>query len=106
LGSEPVSVHEDPQQATGQVIIPCHCPVTQQVCSSVPTHRVWPAVQTPMHWPPTQVCPTQGGLAVHWQEGLQNMGVLPLHCACPTTQVLQQAPSMQGAPPQGGWLCQ
>jgi hypothetical protein len=106
LGSEPVSVHDDPQHATGQLISICHCPVNPHVCSTVPAHCVWPTVQTPMHWPAMQVCPTQGGLAVHWQEGLQYMGVLPLHCTCPTTQVLQQTPFTQGAPPQDGWLCQ
>jgi hypothetical protein len=72
FGSEPVSVHESPQQATGQVICMNHCPVAAHACSSVPTHWVWPAVQTPMHRPLMHVCPVQVGSGVHAHvEGLQ-----------------------------------
>jgi hypothetical protein len=40
LGSEPVSVHDDPQQATGQVISVCHWPTGSHPCCSVPRHRI------------------------------------------------------------------
>jgi hypothetical protein len=103
VASEPVSVHDTPQQATGQVICTCHCPLNPHVCCSVPMHRVWPGAQTPMQSPPMQVCPTQGGPHVHQQGQLQ--GVLPMHCLAPTAHVLQQTPSRQGAPPQDGWVC-
>jgi len=103
FGSELVSVHDDPQQATGQVICFCHCP-RKHVWSSVPTHCIWPGAQTPVHWPLKQVCPTQG--APHTQLHGHIQGVLPTHCFVPTTHVLQQIPFRQGAPPQDIWLCQ
>src|SRR5262245_7518191 len=86
-GSEPVSVHVEPQQATGQIVSVCHWPEGSHACRSVPMHRVWPGAQTPEHWPNKQVWLTQGGPHVHPQGHEQ--GMLPWHCLAPTTHVLQ-----------------
>jgi hypothetical protein len=103
-GSEAVSVHDDPQHATGQVICVCHWPMGPHACSSAPMHWVWPGAQTPAHWPNMQVWWTQGASHTHWQGHVQ--GALPVHCMLPTTHVLQQTPSRQGAPPQDIPSCQ
>lgn len=39
-GSEAVSVHDDPQQATAQVISFCHWPRGLHACRSVPMQRI------------------------------------------------------------------